>query len=148
MSESGSVEDFPNCGGAMTRVPTPPPWRRVWRWFNYGARPRGQVDYECPACGHGVSMTSYYVVCGHWTSRGRRLRGRISHLRSRRTLEPTPRFYAIVAVVGIGGGRLVSWVTGRPQARWQVPVAALAASWLFMESSVFWGQPPGSDREA
>lgn len=32
----------PGPAGAMTRVPTPPPWRRLWRWFNYGARPRGR----------------------------------------------------------------------------------------------------------
>ena len=131
----------------MTRVEDPAPTRRLWHWFTYGVRPRGQVDYECPACGHGVSMSSYSVVGGHWTSRGRRLRGRISHLRSRRTLEATPRFYAIVAVVGIGGGRLASWVTGRPQARWQVPVAALAASWLTMESSGLWGESPEGDEE-
>ena len=125
----------------MTRVPTPPPWRRLWRWFNCGARPRGQLDYECPTCGHGLSMTSYFVG-------GHSLRGRIGHVRGRRALEPVPRFYAIVATAGGILGWLVSRVSGRRCARWQVPVAALAASWLFMESSAFWGQPPDSDREA
>jgi predicted alpha/beta hydrolase len=81
---------------------------------------------------------SYYVS-------GHSLGGRIRNFRAQRTLEPVPRFFAIVAVAGVGVGWLVSWMSGRQQARWQVPLAALAASWLFMESSALWGRPPTSD---
>jgi len=132
MSDTASTEPCPDCGTAMTRVEHPP-LLLAWRWFNYGYRPWGQVDMECPACGTGVAMASYSVG-------GRSLRGRINHIRSRRTLEPVPRFYATVAGVSIGVGWIVSRIAGRPRARWQVPVAAVAAAWVVMESSAFWGQ--------
>jgi len=141
MTEPWSVERCPQCGGVVTRVEDLRPIRRLRQWFNYGARPRGQVDYACSTCSHGVSVSTFFVPSGH------SLRGRIRYFRSRRNLEPTPRFYVNVAVAGIGGGILMSWVSGRRQARWQVPCVALAVSWLLMESSVFWGAPPAPDAD-
>lgn len=129
--------DCPECGETMTRVERPP-FIVAWRWFNYGYRPWRQADMECSACGAGVATMSLY-------SSGRSIRGRISHLRSHCTLEPVPRFYATVAVAGIGLGWLAGRVLERPRVWWKLPLAAVAAAWLVMESSAPWDHGPDDE---
>lgn len=139
MPKSAPINQCADCGGTMTRVERPP-LVMAWRWFNYGYRPWGQVDTECAACGTGVAATSYQPG-------ERSVRGRISHLRSHRTLEPVPRFYATVAATGFGVGTVASRILGRPRALWQVPLGAVTAAWLVMESSGLWNRTPDDEHQ-
>lgn len=140
MAQPPATEPCDTCGGTMVLVPPPPPAQRVWRWFNEGRYPRHQHDYACPTCGAGAGVSSYYVPSGS-------LRGRVTHLRSHRTLQPVPRFYAVVGLTGLVLGALGGRFGGWQRAWWQVPAGALACAWAVMESSGQWDRSASVQEE-
>ena len=117
------------CGARMRLTEPVTRGRRLVRWFNYGRVPGGQRSYTCDTCGMGASVGAVYTA-SH--ARGRGLRA----LYDRRSMQPVPRFYAIMAVAGAVIGATWSALFSWPW--WLGPVAALAGGWAFMTSTAFW----------
>lgn len=103
--------------------------RRIARWFNDGRLPSGQQSYRCDVCGMGASVSAVYADT-RWR------RASLSGIYDRRTMQPVPRFYALMAaagtVVGLGWSALLSWPW------WLGPTVAVVGGWLFMTSTAFW----------
>src|SRR5687767_5827399 len=130
MSDAISVR-CSSCGSPMRPTKRLPRGRRLARWFASGRDPAGQRSYECDVCGMGASVGALYTH-RHGPLRGRRLR----ELYAERTMQPVPRFYAIMtaggAAIGAAWSVLLSW-------RWWLgPLLAVIGGWVFMTSTIFW----------
>jgi hypothetical protein len=115
--------------------------RRLVRWFNNGRVPAGQRSYRCDNCGMATSFGVLYARQDGAAARLRELYGRLS-------LQPVPRFYAVMASGGLVVGALRSFLLSWP---WRLgPIAVVVGGWVFMTSSALWhpaGAPGPSGRQ-